>query len=132
MFAPDVEARFKRIEDAQAVAAELLRRFEIKTDERVGRLEVIQDAMAHWQDRIAEHQREMAEHQREMAEHQREMAEHQGEHEMNMANLDSKIAALVDAQMRGEIETNKLKDIVAELSRTVDRFLKYRSNGGTD
>jgi len=118
MFAPDVEARFKRIEDAQAVAAELLRRFELKTDERVGRLEGIQDAMAHWQDR--------------MAEYQREMAERQAEHETNMANLDSKIAALVDAQMRGEIETNKLKDIVAELSRTVDRFLKYRSNGGTD
>jgi|GEM_PF-3626474 len=115
MFAPDVEARFKRIEDAQAVAAELLRRFELKTDERVGRLEGIQDAMAHWQDR--------------MAEYQREMAERQAEHETN-TNLDSKIAALVDAQMRGEIETNKLKDIVAELSRTVDRFLKYRSNGG--
>jgi hypothetical protein len=46
MFAPDVEARFKRIEDAHIVAAELLDRFEKKTDERIGHLEAIQNAMA--------------------------------------------------------------------------------------
>ena len=34
MFAPDVEARFKRIEDELRAAAELLRRFEKETEKR--------------------------------------------------------------------------------------------------
>ena len=110
MFAPDVEARFKRIEDAHIVAAELLDRFEKKTDERIGHLEAIQNAMARWMDKMADKQ----------AEHETRMAEH----EARMADLDVKIAALVDAQM----ETEKA---LGELSRTVDRYLRSRSNGGT-
>jgi len=90
MFAPDVEARFKRIEDAHIVAAELLDRFERKTDERMDRLEAIQNAMARWLDRIAERQEEDERTMREM------------------------------------------RESVAELSRTMDRFLKSRSNGGVN
>ena len=48
MFSPEVEARFKRIEDVQAVTAELQHRFEMKCDERPDRLEAIQNAMARW------------------------------------------------------------------------------------
>ena len=90
MFAPDVEARFKRIEDAHIVAAELLDRFEKKTDERMNHLEAIQNAMARWLDRIAERQEEDERTMREM------------------------------------------RESVAELSRTMDRFLKSRSNGGVN
>lgn len=121
MFAPDVEARFKRIEDAHIVAAELLDRFEKetrdaqivaaalldrferKTDERMDHLEAIQNAMARWMDK---------------------MADQQTGHEARMADLDVKIAALVDAQM----ETEKA---LGDLSRTVDRYLRSRTNGGT-
>jgi len=53
MFAPDVEARFKRIEDAQIVAAELLDRFERETRDRIGHFEAVQDAMAEAQDAMA-------------------------------------------------------------------------------
>lgn len=116
MFAPDVEARFKRIEDAHIVAAELLDRFEKKTDERMDHLEAIQNAMARWMDRMADQQ---AEHGSRLAEHEARRAEH----EARMADLDVKIAALVDAQM----ETEKA---LGELSRTVDRYLRSRSNGG--
>ena len=81
MFAPEVEARYKRIEDAQVVTAELLHRFEMEAKDRIGRLEAIQDAMAQW-----------------------------------LNQLTAKVDALIDAQI--------------ELSRTVDRFLKARTNGG--
>jgi hypothetical protein len=52
-FAPEVEERFRRIEDAHAVTAELLRRFELETKERAGHAERIQDAMARWVEQIA-------------------------------------------------------------------------------
>ena len=45
-FAPEVEERFRRIEDAHAVTAELLRRFEMETKR-------LQDAMARWVEHIA-------------------------------------------------------------------------------
>ena len=52
-FAPEVEERFRRIEDAHAVTAELLRRFELETKERAGHAERMQDAMARWVEHIA-------------------------------------------------------------------------------
>lgn len=97
MFAPDVEARFKRIEDAQIVAAELLDRFENETRERFKHVEAIQNAMARWLDRMADWQKE----------HERLHAEN-------------------------EIQMRVMQESVAELSRTVDRFLKSRSNGGAN
>jgi hypothetical protein len=45
-FAPEVEERFRRIEDAHAVTAELLRRFELETKR-------LQDAMGRWVEHIA-------------------------------------------------------------------------------
>ena len=87
-FSPEVEARFKRIEDAQVVTAELQRRFELEGKERIGRLEAIQDAMTRWQDQMADKQQE----------------------------FETKMNALVDG--------------LIELRRTVDRFLKARTNGG--
>jgi len=128
MFEPDVEARFKRIEDAhivaaelldrfsretrdaQIVAAELLDRFQKKTDERIGHLEAIQNAMARWVDK---------------------MADRQTEHEARTADLDIKFNALVDAQLRNEAATQDMKQALTDLSRTVDRFLRSRSDGGT-
>ena len=95
MFSPEIEARFKRIEDAQVVTAELQRRFELEGKERIGRLEAIQEAMAQWLDEI-----------------------------------HSKINVLIDAQMRSEAAGQEMKQSIAELSRTVDRFLKSRTNGG--
>lgn len=117
MFAPDVEARFKRIEDAHIVAAELLDRFEKKTDERMDHLEAIQNAMARWMDKMADQQ----------TGHEARMAEH----EARMADLDVKIAALVDAQMQNEAGMRDVRQLIADLSKTVDRFLKSRTNGGT-
>ena len=52
-FAPEVEERFRRIEDTHAVTAELLRRFELETKERAGHAERLQDAMARWVEHIA-------------------------------------------------------------------------------
>lgn len=82
MFAPDVEARFKRIEDELAVAAELLRRFEKKADDRLDHVEAVQNAMARW-----------------------------------LAEIGDRMNALADAHLR--------------LADTVERFLKARSNGGS-
>ncbi len=44
MFSPGVEARFQ-IEDNLLVSAELLRRSELRTEERPGRVEEAQDAL---------------------------------------------------------------------------------------
>ena len=135
MFAPDVEARFKRIEDAHIVAAELLDRFsketrdaqivaaalldrfERKTDERMDHLEAIQGAMARWMDKMADGQ----------TGHEARMAEH----ETLMADLDVKIAAIVDAHLQHEAEMRDVRKSIDDLSKTVDRLLRARSNGGT-
>jgi hypothetical protein len=66
--------RHSRLDDALTVQAEIVRRFEIRTEDRLVRLETIQNAMAQWQAEMSE--------------------------------------------------------TLAELSRTVDRFLKARTNGG--
>jgi hypothetical protein len=95
MFSPEVEARFKRIEDANAVTAELLRRHELRSQERMGHFEGVLSAIARWMDRMADWQEEH--------EKWRNATDH---------NLDA------------------MKEAVAELSRTVDRFLKSRMNGG--
>ena len=95
----EVEARFRRIEDALAVTAELQRRAELRTQEDVQHLTAVQNAMARWMDRMAERQDE----------------------------FEGKRNALIDIQMRGDQE---MRAALAELSRTVDRFLKTRSNGG--
>ena len=94
-FAPEVEERFRRIEDAHAVTAELLRRFELETKERAGHAERIQDAMLRWLEQMAEKQQQ----------------------------LEAKMAAVVDAQLRNE-------ETMRRLEETVDRFLKSRTNGG--
>ena len=83
MFAPDVEARFKRIEDELTVAAELLDRFEKKTDERLGHVEAVQNAMARW-----------------------------------MEDLNVKMGAIADAHIR--------------LEAALERYLRSRTNGGTN
>jgi len=59
------------------------------------------------------------------------MADRQTEHEARMADLDIKFNALVDAQLRNEAATQDMKQALTDLSRTVDRFLRSRSNGGT-
>jgi SMC interacting uncharacterized protein involved in chromosome segregation len=109
MFAPDVEARFKKIEDNLVVMAELQSRFEAKSDERIGHLEAVQNAMARWQDQMAERQSE----------------------------FDVKMNVLVDAQIQTQQVIaevgRKLEQLEANMDRleaSIDRFLKSRGNGG--
>ena len=102
MLPEDAEARFRKIEDNLVVTAELQRRAEARSKEDIDHLKAIQDAMARWMDKIADRQDE----------------------------FDVKMNALIDAQIQGEAETRELKAIVAELSRTVDLYLKSRTNGG--
>jgi hypothetical protein len=59
------------------------------------------------------------------------MADRQTEHEARTADLDIKFNALVDAQLRNEAATQDMKQALTDLSRTVDRFLRSRSDGGT-
>ncbi|MBI3698788.1 MAG: hypothetical protein HY238_28615 [Acidobacteria bacterium] len=87
-FAPDVETRFKRIEDALTVAAELLDRFERRTEERFQHLESTVDNLQEWR----------------------------RETEIN-------VKALIQAQLNTERS-------LAELSHTMNQFLKARTNGG--
>ena len=94
-FAPEVEARFKRIEDAQVVAAELLHRFERETRERIGHVEAVLEAVLEWR----------------------------RETEIN-------VKALIQAQLNSAAKSDEMKESIAELSRTVDRFLRARTNGG--
>ena len=102
MLPEEVEARFRKIEDNLVVITELHRRGEARAREDIERLAAIQNGMARWMER---------------------MAERQDEYEV-------KRNALIDAQIQGEAETRQLKAVVEELSRTVDRFLKARTNGG--
>ena len=53
MLPPDAEARFRKIEDDLTVAAELLTRFERRSDDRFSHAEAVQAAMAHWLDEIS-------------------------------------------------------------------------------
>ena len=73
----------------------MLRRFELETKERAGHAERIQDAMLRWLEQMAEKQQQ----------------------------LETKLAAVVDAQLRNE-------ETMRRLEETVDRFLKSRTNGG--
>ena len=90
MFAPDVEARFRKIEDHLTVAAEILHRFEMRTEDEIDHLKAVQNAMARWQDQMA------------------------------------------DRQARTEEEMSELRAALLELSRTVDRFLRARTDGGVN
>ena len=116
MLPPDAEERFRRIEDNLVVTAELQRRGEARLQEEVARLKAIQDAMARWMDGFEDRQKE----------------------------LEVKLNALTDAQIRSEegvrqsqAETREMKAAIADLSRTVaelsltvDRYLRARTNGG--
>ena len=53
MLPPDAKARFRKIEDELTVAAELLTRFERRSDDRFSTVEAVQAAMAHWLDEIS-------------------------------------------------------------------------------
>ncbi|MBI3698787.1 MAG: hypothetical protein HY238_28610 [Acidobacteria bacterium] len=101
-FSPEVEARFNRIEDVQLVAAELLDRFERRTEERMGHLEAVLDALQEWRIAVQQWRKET---------------------EVN-------IKALIQAELNSEAKSEEMKESIAELSRTVDRFLKARTNGG--
>ncbi|HYM11345.1 MAG TPA: hypothetical protein VEU62_11460 [Bryobacterales bacterium] len=116
MFAPDVEARFKKIEDNLVVMTELQRRFDAKTEERIGHLEAVQNAMARWQEQMAERQDRMADWQEQMAQRQLE--------------FDEKLNILVDAQIRTQQTLDRLEANIDRLEASIDRILKSRSNGG--
>ena len=126
MFAPDVEARFKKIEDDLTVASEILLRFEMRAIDEIDHLKAVQDAMARWVDKMADRQdgyeARQDEYEAKLAEHEARHEARQAEHEAWQAENETKMNALIDAQVR-------LSETVAELSRTVDRFLKSRTDG---
>ena len=123
MLPPDAEERFRRIEDNLVVTAELQRRGEARLQEEMAHLKAIQDAMARWMDGFEDRQKGFEERQKE---------------------FEVKLNALTDAQIRSEeemrqmraetremkAETREMKAAVAQLSLTVDRYLKARTNGG--
>ena len=111
MFAPDVEARFKKIDDELTVAAELLRRFERKTDERVGRVEAVQDAMATWLEAMGRSQRATGDWLERLTEGLQKVTS-------GLAELDEKVNAIADAHIR--------------LEATLERYLRSRTNGGAN
>ena len=109
MLPPDAEERFRRIKGNLVVTAELQRRGEARLQEEMTHLKAIQDAMARWMDGFEDRQQE----------------------------FEVKLNALTDAQIRSEEEmrqmragTREMKEAVAQLSLTVDRYLKARTNGG--
>ncbi len=108
MFSPEVEARFKKIEEDLTVSAEILRRFEIEGKERIGRVEAAQETLAQAQDALLHSQKAQARVQDAMARWLDEITE--------------KMNAIADAHAR-------LEDAHARLENTVERFLKARTNG---
>jgi hypothetical protein len=102
MLPPDAEARFRKIEDNLAVAAELLTRFERRSDDRFSHVEAVQAAMAHWLEEIAGKFNILTDAQ---IESRQAMAEYR----------------------QGMVE---LRQTVDRLSQTVDRYLRSRTNGG--
>jgi len=134
-FSPEVEARFKRIEDANAATAELL---------RVG------------QERWERHEAELRRVEAEIQEERRRSEAAAVEMRLALGQLvgrvrDTEDTLLVEEELRrraeqrtrGDIERlaaiqnamakwqGEMADALAELSRTVDRFLKARTNGGS-
>ena len=101
MFNPETEARFRKIEDDLTVAAEILRRFEMRTEERLHDVEGVQATMARWLGEMSTRMIEMS---------------------TGIIKLDTKINAIADAHIRLSATVDRLAD-------TVDRFLKSRTNG---
>ena len=101
MFAPEVEARFKKIEDNLTAAAEILRRFEDEGEGRRGRVEAARATLAQAQDAQLQVQQTQKRVQNAMA--------------WWLEEINDKMNAIADAHIR--------------LSETVDRFLKARING---
>jgi chromosome segregation ATPase len=102
MLPPDAEARFRKIEDNLAVAAELLTRFERRSDDRFSNVEAVQAAMAHWLEEVSE--------------------------KVNIltnAQIESRQAM---AKLHERVE--RTSEVVDRLSQTVDRYLRSRTNGG--
>ena len=47
-----------------------------------------------------------------------------------LEEIDGKLNALTDAQINSEVASREMKSEIAELARTVNQFLKARSDGG--
>ncbi len=105
---PEVEARFKRIEDVQLVITELHRRGEKRLQEEIDQLKWIQDAMARWMDKLATDQE--AAREREEAAREREEAAREREEEAGRS-------------------TEMMRQAITDLARTVELYLRGRSNG---
>jgi uncharacterized coiled-coil DUF342 family protein len=121
-FPPEVEARFKRIEDALLVSIEMQNRHEARTREDVDRLESIQDAMARWMERLAARQDEYEEKMNALIDAQIRADERQARAEERQARAEER-------QARAEENFEKLRQALADLARTVELYLKSRTNG---
>ena len=91
MLPPEVEERFRKIEDNLLVTAELQRRGETRTE----RLEGVVSGLVQW-----------------------------------MQDLEGKVNILIDAQIRNEEDKREMRAAIADLARTVELYLKARTNGG--
>jgi peptidoglycan hydrolase CwlO-like protein len=109
MFAPDAEARFRKIEDNLTVAAELLTRFEKRSDDRFSTVEAVQAAMAHWLEEISGKVNILTDAQIESRQ--------------EMAKLRQAMVVLHE-------RVERTSEVVDRLSQTVDRYLRSRTNGG--
>jgi len=138
MFEPEVEARFRRIEDAQIVAAELLHRFEQETRESARHLEAVVAAIARWLDR-AEERLALGEKRLTLGEERLALGEEALKRsEERLAQGEERLKRSEERLERGEerhdeseAKLNALIDIVADLSRMMrDRNGKRGPNGG--
>ena len=82
--------------------------------------------MARWLEKLADMQDE---YEARLAEHEARQDEYEARHEAWQAENETKMNALIDAQVRTDQALAVLSQTVAELSRTVDRFLKSRTDG---
>ncbi len=160
MFEPEMEARFRRIEDAQVVAAELLHRFENETRENVRHMSAVINAIAQWMDRCEQRLQQLETRQDEfdaklnavihiIEDLSWEIREtmHIAQEAIRTAQEATRTAqeATRTAQeaTRAAVEARSVAQEAAEtarsaaasvdrLSQIVERYLKARTNGGVN
>ena len=94
MLPPEAEARFRKIEDELIVAAEILRRFEMRTEERVGYLEAVQEDYLEWR-------REHLQWTKEMDLNVRALIEAQLHTEQAVRELSATVERFLKSRMNG-------------------------------
>jgi methyl-accepting chemotaxis protein len=146
MFEPEMEARFRRIEDAQVVAADLLHRFENETRENVRHMSAVINAIAQWMDRCEQRLPQLETRQDEFDAklnaviHIIEDLSREIRETMRIAREATRTAqeatrAAVEARSVAQEAAETARSAAASvdrLSQIVERYLKARTNGGVN